>query len=195
MRPTKSWFILGTKNDDTDAIDDADAIDDNDSDWETDSDDGYTSRMRDHYVPSTAANIAAFVQRVKQMAPMVSEIEVTPVGDAEKLFQRRNVLLIDLCKQLFGVVEKHTVITRGSDPMVMYMDLEPIRDLVRIDYFMDKYFMDVMPLIARNARTLQHLDIGIGDADMTGLVRDPDGGGYLEYPCLQTLRLYSSSDS
>ncbi|KAJ2104878.1 hypothetical protein GGI16_002589 [Coemansia sp. S142-1] len=32
------------------------------------------------------------------------------------------------------------------------------------------------------------------DTDLTGLVRDPAGGGYLEYPCLHTLKVRSFSD-
>ncbi|KAJ2064609.1 hypothetical protein GGI17_000936 [Coemansia sp. S146] len=125
---------------------------------------------------------------------MVIEIDVTPVGDADKLLERRNILVIDLSLQLFEIVEKHTMITRGSDSLAKYMDLEPIRDLVHIEYFMDEFFMDVMPLITRNARTLQFLDINVSGADVNAFVRDPDGGGYLEYPHMHTLKIRSICD-
>ncbi|KAJ2101807.1 hypothetical protein GGI09_001564 [Coemansia sp. S100] len=169
--------------------------DDSDSDYDSDFDgDEYTSWNRNIYTPDSAANMAAFALRVKQMVPMVSKIDVTPVGDAEKLFESGNTTIIDLCKQLFGIVEKHTVITRGSDPMVLHMDLKPIRDLVRIEYFMDKYCTGVMSMITRNARTLQHLDINVSNADTTGLVRDARSGGYLKYPQMHTLKLFSNYD-
>ncbi|KAJ2040131.1 hypothetical protein H4S03_001231 [Coemansia sp. S3946] len=156
--------------------------------------DEYTSWNRNIYTPDSAANMAAFAKRVKQMVPMVSKIDVTPVGDAEKLFESGNTTIIDLCKQLFGIVKKHTVITCGSDLMVLHMDMKPIRDLVRIEYFMDGYCTDVMSLITRNARTLQHLDINVSNADTTGLIRDARSGGYLKYPQMHTLKLFSTYD-
>ncbi|KAJ2111528.1 hypothetical protein IW146_005290 [Coemansia sp. RSA 922] len=169
--------------------------DDSDSDYGSDFDgDEYTSWNRNIYTSDSAANMAAFAKRVKQMVPIVSEIDVTPVGDAEKLFESGNTTIIDLCKQLFGIVKKHTVITRGSDPMVLHMDMKPIRDLVRIEYFMDRYCTDVMSLITRNARTLQHLDINVSNADMTGLVRGARSGGYLKYPQMHTLKIFSIYD-
>ncbi|KAJ2033274.1 hypothetical protein H4S04_009331, partial [Coemansia sp. S16] len=72
--------------------------DDSDSDYDSDFDgDEYTSWNRDIYTSDSAANMAAFAKRVKQMVPMVSEIDVTPVSDAEKLFESGNTTIIDLC--------------------------------------------------------------------------------------------------
>ncbi|KAJ2424286.1 hypothetical protein GGF41_002832 [Coemansia sp. RSA 2531] len=73
--------------------------DDSDSDYGSDFDgDEYTSWNRNIYTSDSAANMAAFAKRVKQMVPIVSEIDVTPVGDAEKLFESGNTTIIDLCK-------------------------------------------------------------------------------------------------
>ncbi|KAJ2826300.1 hypothetical protein FBU31_003483, partial [Coemansia sp. 'formosensis'] len=171
--------------------DDTDGDNDNDS-WESESDDDYPPRKRYIYPQDTTANINAFAQRVKQMAPTVSEMDVTPYDEAEKLFERGSTHILNLAKELFRIVEKHTVITRGSDPLVMYLDLKPIRDLVRIEYFMDRYFSDVMPLITRNARTLQFLDIDVGDGDVSGFFRAPGGRGYLEFPSMHTLKINAS---
>ncbi|KAJ2873645.1 hypothetical protein H4R27_006563 [Coemansia aciculifera] len=132
----KSCYCLDSESDDTDS----------DSSSSSSSDDSWESESDNDYPPVTAATITAFVQRVKQMVPMVIQIDLKPSNRTEKLLERQNIHLIDMCKQHFGVVEKHTMITCGSTPMVMYMDLEPIRDLVRIDYFMDIYFTSVMPL-------------------------------------------------
>ncbi|KAJ2802440.1 hypothetical protein H4S07_004690, partial [Coemansia furcata] len=171
--------------------DDTDGDEDNDS-WESESDDDYPPRKRYVYPQDTTANINAFAQRVKQMAPTVSEMDVTPYDEAEKLFERGSTHILHLAKELFRIVEKHTVITRGSDPLVMYLDLKPIRDLVHIEYFMDRYFSDVLPLITRNARTLQFLDIDVGDADVSGFFRAPGGRGYLEFPSMHTLKINAS---
>ncbi|KAJ2056668.1 hypothetical protein GGI17_006080 [Coemansia sp. S146] len=168
-----------------------------DNELEPDSDNDNDDMPKTRYVcpPDTAANITAFVQRVKQMAPMVSEIDVTPFDEIENLLKSRNVHILDLVQQLFGIIEKHTVITCGSDPLVKYFDLEPIRDLVYMDCSLDTDCNDVTPLIRRSTQTLQFLDIDIGNADVTGLLKDPDGGGFLEYPCLQTLMLRSLHDT
>ncbi|KAJ2753966.1 hypothetical protein GGI19_002761 [Coemansia pectinata] len=154
-------------------------------------------RPKTRYVcpPDTADNITAFVQRVKQMAPMISEIDVTPFDEVENLLKSRNVHILDLVQQLFGIVEKHTVITCGSNPLVKYFDLEAIGDLVYMDCSLDTDCNDVTPLIRRSTQTLQFLDIDIGNTDVTGLLKDPDGGGFLEYPCLQTLMLRSFYDT
>ncbi|KAJ2098834.1 hypothetical protein IW146_009895 [Coemansia sp. RSA 922] len=59
---------------------------------------------------------------------------------------------------------------------------------------MDGYCTDVMSLITRNALTLQHLDINVSNADTTGLVRGSCSGGYLKYPQMHTLKLFSNYD-
>ncbi|KAJ2824789.1 hypothetical protein GGI24_003320, partial [Coemansia furcata] len=177
-----------SESDDTDGDEDSDSL-------ESENDDGYPAQKRYIYPQDTAANINAFAQRVKQMAPTVSEIDVTPRDEAKRLFARGCMHILHLAEELFGIVEKHTVITRGSDPLVMYLDLKPIRDLVRIEYFMDRYFSDVMPLITRNARTLQFLDIDVGDADVSGFFRAPGGRGYLEFPSMHTLKINASRNN
>ncbi|KAJ2757430.1 hypothetical protein GGI19_000031 [Coemansia pectinata] len=158
-----------------------------DDELESESDDDNTPKTHYVYPPDTAANITVFVQRIKQMAPAVSEIDVTPVGDAERLLQRCNVHVSDLVQQLYDIVERRTVLTGGSEPMLVYLDLEPIRDLVHIVCSLHTDSKDLMPLIRRSTHTLQSLDLDVGDVEIAGAVRDPDSGDYLEYPCLHTL--------
>ncbi|KAJ2878555.1 hypothetical protein H4R27_005763, partial [Coemansia aciculifera] len=162
-----------------------------DDELEPESDDDATPKTHYVYPPDTAANITAFVQRIKRMAPTVSEIDVTPIGDAERLLQRCNIHVSDLVQQLFDIVERRTVITCGSEPMLMCLDLEPIRDLVYMDCSLDTDSKDLLPLIRRSMQTLQFLDLSVGDVETTGAVRDPDSGDYLEYPCLRTLIIRS----
>ncbi|KAJ2258435.1 hypothetical protein GGI13_000608 [Coemansia sp. RSA 455] len=152
-----------------------------------------TPKTRYIYPPDTTANITAFVQRIKQMAPAVSEIDVDYYEDEVGLYWRSDEPIHDLIQHLFGIVERHTVITRVSSCALQCLDLEPIRDLVYINYSASVVFIDLVSLVARNARTLQSLDLYVADTDLTGLVRDPAGGGYLEYPCLHTLNVRSYS--
>ncbi|KAJ2097029.1 hypothetical protein GGI09_004056 [Coemansia sp. S100] len=153
-----------------------------------------TPKTRYIYPPDTSANITAFVQRIKQMAPAVSEIDVDYYEDEVGLFWRSDEPIHDLIQHLFGIVERHTVITRVSSCALQCLDLEPIRDLVHINYSASVVFIDLVSLVARNARTLQSLVLDVFDKDLTGLVRDPASGSYLEYPCLHTLKVSSFSD-
>ncbi|KAJ2012656.1 hypothetical protein IW146_007259 [Coemansia sp. RSA 922] len=165
-------------------------------DWELAGTHVCTPKTRYIYPPDTTANITAFIQRIKQMVPAVSEIDVDYCGDEEGLFWRSNEPIHDLIQQLFGIVERHTVITRVSSSALLYLDLEPIRDLVHINYETG-FFIDqasLVSLVTRNAQTLQSLVLDMVDTDLTGLVGDPAGGGYLEYPCLHTLKVRSFSD-
>ncbi|KAJ2057912.1 hypothetical protein GGI17_005361 [Coemansia sp. S146] len=163
-------------------------------DWKWDGGNYYTPRDHVVYALDTTANIAGVVQRVKQMVPAVSEVDVTPYDMTNNLFRRQNVYILDLVQQLFGIVEKHTTITHGLVPMLIYMDLEAIRDLVHFDYDWHACPDDVMQLIRRSARTLQFINIEVANADVINLVRDPNSGGYLEYLCLHTLKTRSFND-
>ncbi|KAJ2815763.1 hypothetical protein FBU31_006809, partial [Coemansia sp. 'formosensis'] len=154
----------------------------NDDDWESESDDGYRTRKRYIYPQDTTANIAAFAQRVKQMAPTVSEVNMSPSGKADRLFQCDNHYILHLAEELFGIVEKPTEISYENAHLVMFLNTDPIRDLVRIKYLLDSGATDVTPLIRRSTQTLQFLDIDIHDADASDIFSDPDSGGYLEFP-------------
>ncbi|KAJ2460163.1 hypothetical protein GGF42_001019, partial [Coemansia sp. RSA 2424] len=147
----------------------------------------------DSYPPKTAANIAAFVQRVKQLVPDIREVDVWSYPDAEDLIKRRNAHILDLIQQLYDIVEAKNAITRDSMVLVEYMDLEPSRDLVHVAYHIDATSSRIVPLVRRSAQTLQSLDLtAVAHIDYTELIRDPDSGGrWMEYPCLHTLRLFS----
>ncbi|KAJ2399589.1 hypothetical protein GGF41_008098, partial [Coemansia sp. RSA 2531] len=150
-----------------------------------------TPKTRYVYPPDTVANIAALVQWIKQMVPAVSEIYVYPYDDAERLLRRINAYVSDLVQQLFDIVERRTVIAGRNDSMLAYSDLEPIRDLVHLECSLDSDFYSAWPLIHRSTKTLRFLDIDVGNMELTDLVIDCAGGGYLEYPCLHTLMIHS----
>ncbi|KAJ2555804.1 hypothetical protein GGH95_005421, partial [Coemansia sp. RSA 1836] len=139
----------------------------------------------------------AFVQRVKQVAPGIRKVDVWSYSNAEELVKRRDIHILDLIQQLYDIVEVKAAITRDSVSLVEYLDLEPIRDLVRVAYRIDTISSRIMPLIRRSAQTLQSLDLtAVAHIDYTELIRDPDSGGrWVEYPCLHTLGLYSEYET
>ncbi|KAJ2837100.1 hypothetical protein FBU31_001211 [Coemansia sp. 'formosensis'] len=147
------------------------------------------------YLPEISVNIAAFVQRVKQMVPMVRKVSVEDCI-SDKLFKRRNVYTMDLAQQLSDIVEKKTEITRGSDLLVKYLDIPPTRDLVHIDSVMDRKNDRVIPLIRHSVQTLKSLSIIVGfRADLVGIIKDPRSSKFLEYPSLHSLKISQFNSS
>ncbi|KAJ2074840.1 hypothetical protein IW146_001607 [Coemansia sp. RSA 922] len=166
------------------------------SDFEAECHNDGVPKTRYVYPPDTAANIAALVQWIKQMVPAVSEIYVYPLhGDAVGMLLHCNFHTLDLVQQLFDIVERRTVIAGRDDSMLVYSDLEPIRDLVHLECSLDSDFYSTWPLIHRSTKTLQFLDLDVGDMELTNLVINRAGRSYLEYPCLHTLMLHSHRDT
>ncbi|KAJ2440815.1 hypothetical protein GGF42_007502 [Coemansia sp. RSA 2424] len=151
----------------------------------------------DSYPPDTTANIAAFVQRVRQMVPNIRKVDVGPDPSVQQLVVQRNAHIMDLIQQLYDIVKAKSAITYNSESLVEYLDLEPIRNLVHVAYRINDTSSRIMPLIRHSAQTLQSLDLsGTVHVDYTELIRDPDSGGrWLEYPCLHTLRLFSDYEN
>ncbi|KAJ1922593.1 hypothetical protein GGI09_003577 [Coemansia sp. S100] len=160
--------------------------------WEAECRNDGAPKSRYVYPPDTAANIVAFVQWIKQMVPAVSEIYVYPLyGDAVGMLLHCSFYTLDLVQQLFDIVERRTVIAGRDDSMLIYSALEPIRDLVHLECSLDSDFYRAWPLLHRSTKTLQFLDLNVGDTELTDLVIDCAGGGYLEYPFLHTLMVHS----
>lgn len=92
----------------------------NDDDLYSSTEDGPPPKNKQGYGPEIGANIAAFVQRIKQMAPMVSDIRF--IGDsADKKLKRPDEYVVRLAQQPFDIVERRTAITLGSAPLVRYL--------------------------------------------------------------------------
>ncbi|KAJ2822026.1 hypothetical protein GGI24_004051, partial [Coemansia furcata] len=162
-------------SDHTNKLDDMDGISNiNDSNAHF----GQKSNSRDFYPSHTPANITEFARLIKQMAPAISEIDVEHAGEISEisgLLRNGKGYVLHLARELFGIIEKHTVITPGSGLLFSYLDLEPICDLVRIDYVMNPPFHMLAPMIRRGSRTLKILKIRAINLDFTDLVKDPDG--------------------
>ncbi|KAJ2812466.1 hypothetical protein H4S07_001381, partial [Coemansia furcata] len=166
---------------------------DNNNDSESESDGSNVSRDKHTYPRDITANITAFAQRIKKMAPALSEIDVTTSEDVDYLFMDNYRHIFHLAEDIFGIVEKHTVFTNGIADLVSHLNLEPIRDLVRINYFMDTNHAEMILLIRQSAQTLQFLAIDVSNIDVSGCLSDPDGGGYLEFPSMHTLKICTSN--
>ncbi|KAJ2584174.1 hypothetical protein GGH95_000555 [Coemansia sp. RSA 1836] len=153
----------------------------------------YSPDGLDSYPPDTTTNIAAFVQRVKQMAPNIREVDMRYCPDIRKLVKRHDTHMVDLVQQLYDIVKAKTTITYNSESLVEYIDLDLIRsNLVRVDYCINVASSRIMPLVRRSAQTLQSLKVTVvAPIDYIELIWDPDSGGrWMEYPRLHTLRLY-----
>ncbi|KAJ2881487.1 hypothetical protein H4R27_004053, partial [Coemansia aciculifera] len=106
-------------------------------------------------------NISAFVQRVMEMAPMVSDIQVTSICNYIPP-EINSPNFIDLISQLFRLVTRveFTIVDISDMPVTLY--LNEICDLAHIKY-----------------TTLEKSD---------GIFHNADGG-YITYPRLYTLKL------
>ncbi|KAJ1660530.1 hypothetical protein GGF38_003915 [Coemansia sp. RSA 25] len=107
-----------------------------------------------------------------------------------RMLERRDAHLIDVAQRLFNIVETPTVLAYSSTGSARYLDLEPVTSLVRLDCYVYEEQDAFLPLARRSAQTLQMMDLRVSDMpDMSGLIRDPDSGGYVEYSRLQKLRI------
>ncbi|KAJ2862195.1 hypothetical protein GGH94_004426 [Coemansia aciculifera] len=143
--------------------------------------------------PGTEANILAFVQRVKEMAPRVHEIYQN-VGDTDYgLLEDYGVHTTLLVSQLYGIAET-TVISKRNRDLVVSPGLAPIGNLTSIVYDLDWLDYRVSALIRQSSQSLQTLHIRVNEtSDISGLIRDPvDGSQYIEYPRLHTLNIHGS---
>ncbi|KAJ2451759.1 hypothetical protein GGF42_004183, partial [Coemansia sp. RSA 2424] len=139
------------------------------------------------------ANICAFVQRIKQLAPMVSDIIVEPQYVPLVHDEYYILLFSKLTSQIYQVASR-TGYEAFGPYIPMIPRLETLPNLTRITYddnWVDRDVDDLfVRMVQQSAQTLQYLFIRARNIeDALGLVRDDDGH-YIAYPCLATLRLH-----
>ncbi|KAJ2751602.1 hypothetical protein GGI19_004372 [Coemansia pectinata] len=132
------------------------------------------------------ANISAFIERIKQMAPKVREIEVECGNiyvDKYPETEYFKTLLVRLFQLTPRIVHR---IRDEAGPVKLLAD--GISNLVHID--IESGSIDPIAQIARqSALTLQYLAIETrGGGDVIGLIKDVDGS-YAVYPRLRVLKL------
>ncbi|KAJ2746829.1 hypothetical protein GGI20_001060 [Coemansia sp. BCRC 34301] len=148
------------------------------------------------YPPEAATNIAAFIERVKEMVPNIREVDVRLWRGTDQLLEQGDVHVMDLIRKLYDLVETRMGISHESFALVEYMDLTPICNLTSVEYIVYKDSCPIIPLVRRNAQTLQSLSIragfSIAKVDYTLLICDSGSdGGWVEYPYLRILKLIS----
>ncbi|KAJ2505105.1 hypothetical protein IWW47_002200, partial [Coemansia sp. RSA 2052] len=144
------------------------------------------------------ANVAAFVQLVKQMAPKVSEIRVQPAyeddievhGHKSIEVDHRFSDLVSRLFQLVGSIEYGQVIDYS---MPIELRLDSIHNLAHLKLDAGSRVDDIYQFIhlaRRNAQTLQSLCMRSEEEkiDFSGLVQYADGR-LVTYPCLRKLQL------
>ncbi|KAJ2909926.1 hypothetical protein GGI21_001386 [Coemansia aciculifera] len=142
------------------------------------------------YPPETLANIAAFVQRVKEMAPSVNKISMAYTPEVEELLTRRDPHLLDLAKQLYNAMDVTSVVIAFEDLSTHYIDWEHISNLAHIYYSIYDDATAILSLARRNAQTLRTLHIKSPQMSVIpDLIQDPDSGRYVEYSRLHKLTL------
>ncbi|KAJ2750450.1 hypothetical protein GGI19_005102, partial [Coemansia pectinata] len=131
------------------------------------------------------ANISAFVQRIKEMTPMLREIEVVSgCPSADWTLDYRHVH--SLVTRLFQLVPRivHTAHGGYRSPE---LQLGSIANLTHID-FKDRGIDFIAQVAQQNAQTLQSLCIATDVGDISLLIKT-GSGDYVEYAQLQVLKL------
>ncbi|KAJ2886674.1 hypothetical protein H4R27_000463 [Coemansia aciculifera] len=138
------------------------------------------------------ANISAFVQRIKEMAPKVREIEV--VGGSAFVDQALDMEhFVSLVARLFQLATRITY-KFDEDTKPLDQRVDTITNLVNIDITADS-MKPIAQLARQSAETLQSLCIETrGRGDISGLIQSAHGD-YIEYSQLRMLRLNHFSDS
>ncbi|KAJ2467184.1 hypothetical protein GGI03_001703 [Coemansia sp. RSA 2337] len=143
------------------------------------------------------ANICAFRERVKQMAPLVSEIRIQPT-DRKSMPSIYNPHFSDLASRLYQLSYRIDYNYTSDTPDSVRLQLDPIFKLTHIRYTSDSSIgtaYQFIQLARVNALTLQSLVLeSEHDIDILSLVQDADGN-HIEYPRLLTLKLWSVSNS
>ncbi|KAJ2749732.1 hypothetical protein GGI19_005505, partial [Coemansia pectinata] len=126
--------------------------------------------------PDTESNISAFVQRIKQIAPMTKKATI------RQLSYSRN-------GPQFSVQQFNIEYELYHRPVTIDQQLNGLRNLAYCSFESTEGGEQIMQLARRNASTLQFLKIDVyAIVDITGLIQNDDGG-YVQYPYLHTFKL------
>ncbi|KAJ2886700.1 hypothetical protein H4R27_000489 [Coemansia aciculifera] len=139
-----------------------------------------------------ATNISAFVQRIKQMAPMAKTFMLSPLVCGH-IKNCTGQYFDDLATQLFRLVGhiEYGFINKFSD--IRELQLDEVHNLVSIEHITYHSIDTFIGLARLNAATLEYLHITPSKTNgAIGIIQDANGA-YVIYPCLTTLFLGASS--
>ncbi|KAJ2466209.1 hypothetical protein GGI03_002240 [Coemansia sp. RSA 2337] len=145
--------------------------------------------------PGADDNTSAFIKRIKEMSPRVSKIYLGisyKSGDSAPGSGKHMRFLVSKLSELTDT----TFFTDDCDELLKSPDPVPVCKLACIEFEIKKDANQITQLVRLNALTLQTIGIcSRGDVDISGLIRDPDDGEYVEYPRARTLTMWFRSDS
>ncbi|KAJ2624452.1 hypothetical protein GGF44_005257, partial [Coemansia sp. RSA 1694] len=131
---------------------------------------------------------SAFVQQIRQMAPMVSEISVL-ANDPNGPRDISSLHYSDLVSQLYRLATRIEYAYVDDISVPVELRLDETRDLTHIKYASEASDDRIMQLARQNSQTLQHLAIFSKEGfDAAGLIRNTDGS-CSTYPRLRRLKL------
>ncbi|KAJ2837487.1 hypothetical protein FBU31_001132 [Coemansia sp. 'formosensis'] len=184
------------KDENDDDVDDDDVNDDDNAD-DYDMIRPNLNKTTDPYV--LRANITAFVQRIRQMVPLVDDIDVRPRRFL--LSSECSYLYSNLVTQLFQLSKHATYNDREWSSVELKLQPNQICNLEEIGDFTHLYFgteSDQSPFVQlaqRSAPTLRSLHIGHSSYSDVGDFILEAKGGYVSYPRLLTLCLMEIHNS
>ncbi|KAJ2069206.1 hypothetical protein GGI08_000471, partial [Coemansia sp. S2] len=133
------------------------------------------------------ANISSFVQRVKEMAPELGEIEVRLVSDTRP--ERTDRHVEELISQLFRLVSRVTYRDYDGYSAAVDLQINPVSNLVHIEHSSELIHTSFAQLVQRNSSTLRSLVIGnSNDIDLGAFMKTSDDT-HITYPRLEALKL------
>ncbi|KAJ2318650.1 hypothetical protein GGI00_006551, partial [Coemansia sp. RSA 2681] len=133
------------------------------------------------------ANIGAFMDRLRQMAPKVREVKITSHHEFNYRPKATKLQFGGLVTRLHQLAKRMQL--HNYTNYFPAIQVDSIRDLVYLHCTVRDGCNLVMQMAQRNALTLQHLILRIPtDTNVSGLIRGTSGG-YTTYPCLHLLEL------
>ncbi|KAJ2459518.1 hypothetical protein GGF42_001416 [Coemansia sp. RSA 2424] len=161
-----------------------------DADWVTEMDRPDSVGMANAAGPSDIqANVSAFLQRIKQMAPKLGEIAVQPTPFRYPP-RSSSSYFGDLVSRLFQLMDRIAYSNSDTPSVPAELQQSRICNLTHITYSTSLNHGPFVQLTQRNALTLQSLVIGQPEEVHLGdFVEKADGSGYIAYPRLLTLKL------
>ncbi|KAJ2864042.1 hypothetical protein GGH94_003176 [Coemansia aciculifera] len=142
------------------------------------------------------ASLSAFVERIKFIAPMVSDICVQPGAHSLETSGIASHHFGDLVSQLYRLADCVEYHCRDNSHLLEEVQFDGIHTLVCIVYIGEGLGRQFIKLARWSAPTLQSLTITTvnDEVPVSGLIRNVDGSCVI-FPCLLKLKLSIRSDN
>ncbi|KAJ2105935.1 hypothetical protein IW146_008009 [Coemansia sp. RSA 922] len=150
---------------------------------------GKWNEDNDYDTPDADSNILAFVGRIKEMTPQVSEVHLSIMDPDSELatgIGKRTRLLLSSLPKLTETI----LLKVGWYTLAECLDIAPLCMLGHLKFELKDDASLVSQLAWLNSQTLQTMDIYSAQmVDVSGLIRKDTSGDYVEYPCLYSLTM------